>query len=328
MQRHFRTESAARMFISIAALIFAVLVNGGCSSHSSSLDTKSTAPRATVYFEEVADWSFEATHPATISSATIAQILEGIYVREPGSSTSSADGSKPMKTFSDEDVKSLAPLLAHTLSQAKPEYVVAFRLSSSAGSGSEPTAGTLYVQNEQLYFTLISHQGSLARNESSTFSQGRPARVVTFEPQSAARIEKAAPSVALGQRDLTMVAIDYTMMDRSSDGAPKAASAPKAPPLIKPQPEPVVMASAAGDSPTLQGIQTAPDEEMAARKEQELKDAQQSLTRKDAKINLLRRDLESMRQQLEAKDKELRSVKSKQTTTKREKRGTAEVIVR
>ena len=328
MQHHSRTKSAARLLISIPVIIAAVLLNEGCSTNPSSRDTESTAPHATVYFEEVADWSFEAAHPATISSDTIAQILQGIYVHETGSSTSSADGGKPMKAFSDEDVKSLAPLLAHTLSQAKPEYVVAFRLSSSAGSGSEPTAGTLYVQNEQLYFTLISYQGSLARGESSTFSQGRPARAVTFEPQSAGRIEKAAPSVALGQRDLTMVAIDYTRMDQSSGDAPKVAVAPKAPVQKMTQPEPVVIASAAGDPPMALEVQAAPDQEMAMRKAQELKDAQQSLTRKDAKINSLRRDLESMRQQLEAKDKELRSVKAKQASTKREKRRTAEVIIR
>ena len=75
-------------------------------------------------------------------------------------------------------------------------------------------------------------------------------------------------------------------------------------------------------------IQAAPNQVMATRKEQELKDAPRSLTRKAAKINSLRRDLESMRQQLEAKDKELRSVKAKQASTKREKRRTAEVIIR
>ena len=158
MQHHSRIKSAAHLLISIPVIIAAVLLNEGCSTHSSSLGTDPTAPHATVYLEEVSDWSFEAAHPATINSATIAQILQGIYVHEIGSSTSSADGSKPMKVFSDEDVKSLAPLLAHTLSQAKPEYVVAFRLSSTAGAGSEPPPGTLYGQNERRYGTFIYYQ--------------------------------------------------------------------------------------------------------------------------------------------------------------------------
>ena len=72
-----------------------------------------------------------------------------------------------MRVFSDEDVRYLAPLLAQALSQAQPEYVVAFRLSSSAGSGSEPTAGTLYVRDERLYLTLRRTRAPLAKIEPS-----------------------------------------------------------------------------------------------------------------------------------------------------------------
>ncbi len=125
-----------------------------------------------------------------------------------------------------------------------------------------------------------------------------------------------------------MVAIDYSRMGQPSEGAQKVAVAPKVQVQAIKQPEPVVIASAAGDPPMAPEILADPEQEMTTKKEQELKDAQQSLTRKDAKINSLRRDLESMRQQLEAKDKELRSVKAKQASTKREKRSSAEVTIR
>ena len=68
-----------------------------------------------------------------------------------------------------------------------------------------------------------------------------------FSPQSAGRIEKAAPSVALGRRDLTMVAIDYSRMGQPSEGAQKVAVAPKVQVQAIKQPDPVVIASAAGD---------------------------------------------------------------------------------
>jgi chromosome segregation ATPase len=62
---------------------------------------------------------------------------------------------------------------------------------------------------------------------------------------------------------------------------------------------------------------------------QELQDARDAMARKDAKITALRRDLESMRMQLETKDKELRAVKStQQTQPKRETRNKAELTVR
>ena len=62
---------------------------------------------------------------------------------------------------------------------------------------------------------------------------------------------------------------------------------------------------------------------------QELQDARQALARKDAKISALRRDLESMREQLETRDKELRAVKNtKQIQPKGDKRNRAELTVR
>ena len=62
---------------------------------------------------------------------------------------------------------------------------------------------------------------------------------------------------------------------------------------------------------------------------QALQDARQAMARKDAKISALRRDLESMREQLETRDKELRAVKNtKQTQSKADKRNRAELTVR
>ena len=62
---------------------------------------------------------------------------------------------------------------------------------------------------------------------------------------------------------------------------------------------------------------------------QELQDARQAMARKDAKISVLRRDLESMRIQLETRDKELRAVKTtKQTQPKQDKRNRAELTIR
>jgi hypothetical protein len=122
-------------------------------------------PQGSVRLEEVADWEFEASHPSTIDLATLDGLLRGVMISDAQTDLSNlpVDGSKPMTVFSDEDVHYLAPLLAQALSQAQPEYVVAFRLSSSAGSGSEPTAGTLYVQNDRLYLTVTEHRGTLAK---------------------------------------------------------------------------------------------------------------------------------------------------------------------
>src|SRR4029079_15222802 len=124
---------------------------------------------------------FEASHPAIIDQTTILKIVKGVYFAEDkNGSRMSAAGSKSMRVFSDEDAEFLAPLLAQGLSKAKPEQLVGFRVSSSAGSGSEPTAGSIYLHQGAIHFTISKGPGA-----------------TTFIPESAARSEQA-PTYASG----------------------------------------------------------------------------------------------------------------------------------
>ena len=143
-------------------LMGAILISG-CSTFGSPQRIHQSA-KGTVYFEEVSEWSFEATHPTIIDHGTMMKMVKGIVADEaaPASTKMPASGSKPMRVFSDEDAEFLAPLLAQGLSQAKPEQIIGFRVSSSAGSGAEPTAGTLYIQNGAAYFTISSPKGRRA----------------------------------------------------------------------------------------------------------------------------------------------------------------------
>ena len=90
------------------------------------------------------------------------------------------------------------------------------------------------------------------------------------------------------------------------------------------------MAPAAQQTTWKTGFQAAPvQDEQLNDTLQELQDARRAMARKDAKISALRRDLESMREQLETRDKELRAVKStRQTQPKQDKRNRAELTVR
>jgi hypothetical protein len=299
-------------------------------------------PQATIYFDEVADWSFEAAHPAVIEAPVIEQVLQGLYINEKSRAVSSADGSKPMRAFSDEDAKYLAPLLAQALSQAQPEYVVAFRLSSSAGSGVEPTAGTVYVLDQQVHVTLTAFRGSLGYgpgSEMAAMPGTPPARRLSFDRETMSHTHIADPTVALGRHGLQTVAIDYRRLEKPTAVAAASAAAASAatamPAVASPapvparKPEPMLLASVT-DVPMPMAAEAPPASrsEPADRKEQELKEAQQAMAKKDAKIDQLRRDLESMRQQLEAKDKELRQAKSKPAAIKQEKRRSAEVTIR
>ncbi|MBX3234972.1 MAG: hypothetical protein KF814_02365 [Nitrospiraceae bacterium] len=333
---------------SLLSLALMASVVSGCASSSSTMPSPEVRQtQGSVRLEEVADWSFEAAHPFSIDTPSLSQILRGVMIAEAQSDLSNmpVDGSKPMRVFSDEDVQYLAPLLAQALSQAKPEYVVAFRLSSSAGSGSEPTTGILYAQNDQLYVTITSHKGSLAKIDPAFMTDGRRARLITFADESAGRIEQTPSSLSQGNAAQKSLAINYAQFTKQEPAQPVAQaplSAPVATAPAAPAASPVVVAAAvedyhrkrvtAGKEPApepvkSQAVDAQGSDEALGKAKQDLEEARQAIAKKDAKINALRRDLESMRVQLETIDKELRAVKTKQAP-KREKKGIAELSIR
>ena len=330
----------------LLGLTFLGAAGTGCSSTAASVQQQARHPQASVRLEEVADWEFEASHPSSLEIATLRDLLRAVVISDAPTDLSNlpVDGSKPMTVFSDEDVQSLAPLLAQALSQAQPEYVVAFRLSSSAGSGVEPTAGTLYVQNDRLYLTLTEHHGSLQKVESTWFGSGRPARIVSISPASAGRIEQAVPSTVQGKQQLKSLAIDYSLFAKKADPSPTNAKNVVAATVTPVQtiPAPAMASALPEERPAIVRpvMPIPPAENVAANSHsvgdermsdtlQELQEARDAMARKDAKINALRRDLESMRVQLETKDKELRAVKNTQLTQpKRDNRNKAELTIR
>ena len=227
--------------------------------------------KGSVYLEEVTDWSFEASHPAVIDQLTIAKIVKGLYRNDDmsGSSRMSAGGSKPMRIFSDEDAEFLSPLLAQGLSKAKPEQLVGFRVSSSAGSGSEPTTGSIYVQKGSIYLTI-----------------GKGAEPTGFMPESAARTEPAPAYAAGGALGAMTMIIDYHALAK--------APMPAAMPIAKATP---ITPIDAHDGSLLRRklrqsltvrVRNWPDE-LLAQKLSELK-AKETLAKKDTEITMLRKE--------------------------------------
>jgi hypothetical protein len=174
----------------LVGIVGCALVISGCAGGTKLAHNA----KGSVYLEEVTDWSFEASHPAVIDQLTITKIVKGLYSNDgmSGSSRMSAGGSKPMRIFSDEDAEFLSPLLAQGLSKAKPEQLVGFRVSSSAGSGSEPTTGSIYVQKGSIYATIK-----------------KGARPTGFMPESVAHIEPAPAYVAGDAVGAMTMIIDY-----------------------------------------------------------------------------------------------------------------------
>ncbi len=279
-----------------AVLGMALMVSAaaGCSTTSK----VAQGAKGNVYLEEVADWSFEANHPAVIDQATMMKVMKGLY-GEDGSSRMSAGGSKPMRTFSDEDAEFLAPLLTQGLAKAKPEQLVGFRVSSSAGSGSEPTAGSMYVKNGFIYVTIA--KGGM---------------VSGFSPESVARTESAPSYAAGGALGATATVIDYVALAKAPASAslPVAKAQPKAPAApstvaVTPAPaakaQPVLTTAGPSMSPVAPSAETIQSDK-----------AKETIAKKDSEINMLRKESEWMKRELRDRDEEIKALRASKVSGK------------
>jgi len=282
----------------------AALIVAGCSSGSKIAKNA----KGNVYLEEVTDWSFEANHPAVIDQLTIAKIVKGVYGNNDGSGSPgmSAGGSKPMRVFSDEDAEFLAPLLAQGLSKAKPEQLVGFHVSSSAGSGSEPTTGSIYVQDGLIHFTISKGAGS-----------------TTFLPESAARTEHAPPYAANGMAGVTAHVIDFHALANSPMPAAMAVIKPsqkivEAPIALAPESPAIQQEATMTATPSAaMSVASSPDLDQTASLEE-------ALTKKETEISVLRKEAEWMKRKLRDRDEEVKALKASVTKAQAKRRAAAQ----
>lgn len=274
---------------SLVGIAACALVIGGCASGTGT--TLGHNAKGTVYLEEVANWSFEASHPAVIDQLTIAKIVKGLYRNDDvgGSSRMPAGGSKPMRIFSDEDAEYLSPLLAQGLSKAKPEQLVGFHISSSAGSGSEPTTGSIYVRKGSIYVTI----------EEGTTPTG-------FMPESVAHIEPAPAYIAGDAVGAMTMIIDYHALAQ--------APMPEPMPITKTPPTTPIAPMAAAVPAKTQAVSTSVgqeggQDEFSAQKLIELKVARETLAKKDSEIKMLRKESAWMKRELRDRDEEIKALR-------------------
>jgi hypothetical protein len=303
------------------ALVSLSLLATGCSTLYGWSNVHKSA-KGSVYIQDVADWSFEADHPAMIDQAILFSAVKGVVADEAIKSSTKlpASGSKPMRVFSDEDAEFLAPLLAKGLSQAKPEQIVGFTVSPSAGSGAEPAAGTLYVFRGSLHLTIAP-----AKNR----------RVSGFAPSGIARIQRApAYTAEWTPGTLTMVIDHQALAKASMPAAIPVAAEPKPLPAPAILPLPVAKAmpgqqdvpaashafSAGGPSVTAgpsEDMETK-NNELLAKKLDELRQVREANRMKESEIAMLKKEVEWMKQELRERSAEAKTnTVSKRSVPKR-----------
>jgi len=290
-------------------LMSLTLIVAGCSMFSGEAKVHKNA-KGSVYLKEIADWSFEASHPAMIDQMTILKVIKGVVT--DSSSKMPASGSKPMRMFSDEDAEFLAPLLAQGLSQAKPEQIVGFKVSPSAGSGAEPTAGTLYVHNGSIFLTLASTQ--------NTKSSG-------FVPASVARLEKAPSFVAMGSDAITLVIDHQTLAKAPMPGSSPVARAPRSMPASESQTAATMKTAPVQDAGAItQDFQAngsldseslaLNNDELLNKKLDELRDARKANKLKDSEIAALKKEAAWMKKELRQRAEEVKALKASKASAR------------
>jgi len=307
------------------ALLSLCLVVTGCAMFSGG-STLHKSAKGSVHLSEVADWSFEASHPTVIDRMTMLKAVKGIVADDitKSSVTMPAGGGKPMRVFSDEDAEFLAPLLAQGLLQARPEQIVGFTVSPSAGSGTEPTAGTLYVQQGSIYLTI---------------APSKNVRVSGFMPSSAAHIEKAPAYAAAWAVGAMSMVIDYQALAKApmagatsvaAGSNPTPSSPAPAAPIAKTTPKqeaPEAIRSLAVSNPASNdpGSSEMSNDELLSKKMDELRQMRESNKIKESEIAILKKEVEWMKQELRERTAEVRAIKgSKKSGPSAPKKKTAE----
>ncbi len=171
----------------VAAGLLAMLA--GCTAFHTQM-TVTSDERVSVVLQEVVDWSFEASHPATIGAPLLAKVLQGVRV----------GAEAKVAAYSRQDVDYLAPLLAGALAKAKREQLVAFRLKGQGGEVAGAGGGTLYVKGPVIYVTPLPARGTNA----ASFAAG-----VGFDPPDAAQGAKATTEAGLGESQLVSLIVDH-----------------------------------------------------------------------------------------------------------------------
>lgn len=278
----------------LLGIVALVLIVTGCAN-GTYVGQNATA---SVYLEEVTDWSFDASHPVVIDQLTIAKAIKGLYRtdRQSGPSRIPVGGSDPTRVFSDEDAESMTPMLAQGLSWARPDQLVGFRVSSSPGSDTALTVGSIYVRNGSIYLTI---------------SKGN--KPTGFAPESAAHTEKAPAYATRDALGAMSMVIDYRALNATSipaDG-PTAKAVP-----ISPMPSMPTAAPAKAQAISHKMSQGAEESGAMTHTRREWDNVHEELARKDSEIVMLRKESEWMKRELRERDEAIKSIKKMTVSTK------------
>lgn len=276
----------------------------GCSTPPQTGKAVFEDPRGTVSLQTISDQSIQASHPINLEPPLIARALSGIQVQERQRTLQEMLGgsASAVPVFSAEEVQFLAPRIAKALTAATTGEAVAFLVRSPRqGTGhfehsvTETTAGSLYVYGLSLYVTLSQYRYAPTQTSTEDLahrrlpdSSGLSNRTLLFTPSAAQRSDSFHRPTGGASTD-RILAIDYQLLQHAS---PSAATTEQAAPQMEramPTREPL-----AGTRPS--DARSDPQ----AEREAEIHTLKDLVIRKDLELETLRKELQSVRKQLDS----------------------------
>ena len=242
-----------------------------------------------------------AQHPVFIDQRVMEAILHGMYVQDDERllTTLGRPNAADSRSFSDEQSAIVARALVTALARATSQQQVLFRLSQPQSQGEETRQGVLYCAEPFLYFTLQQFDRGQPQTVSDKPGRQLPdrtglgsRRLIFQPPPSAGKIaENKSP---------TSLIIDYVRLQQwlaSRD----AATAGRPSPLPSPAPGETSGQEERAQAP---GVRPTPS-------------LNELIVRKDLEIESFKEEIRSLRQALEAQQREINRLKRLLDNTQR-----------
>lgn len=280
------------------------LVGTACNTTAPTGKALSDDPRGAVSLQVMPDRSIQASHPINLEPALIARVLSGMQVqeRQRGLQEMLAGASSSGPVFSAEEIQFLAPRIAEALTTAGTGETVTFQVKSprqNTGrlehSVTETTAGSLYAYGLSLYVTLSQYRYAPAQTSTDDLahrrlpdSSGLSNRTLLFTPNAAQRSDNFHRPTGGTSTD-RFLAIDYQLLQHAS---PSSATIEQAAPQTErtmPTREPLAE-SRSSDTRS----------DSLAEREAEIHTLKDLVIKKDLELETLRKELQSVRKQLDS----------------------------
>jgi hypothetical protein len=287
----------------MARLVACFILGAGCFISSCSFPPPTVMIHEgaydTVVLEPLSS-EIPAQHPVFIDQRVMEAILHGMYVQDDERLLQRllAGRTPPTAVFSEEQSAIVARALVTALARATSQQQVLFRLSHPQGQGEETRQGVLYCAEPFLYFTLQQFDRGQPQTVSDKPGRQLPDRTGLGSRRLIFQPPPSAGNIAENKSPTSLI-IDYVRLQQWLASRDAAAGRPS--PLPSPAP-----------------IETRGQEERTrAPSVRPTPSLNELIVRKDLEIESFKEEIRSLRQALEAQQREVNRLKRLLDNTQR-----------